>query len=191
MTTTTTTIIWSLLAFASSVSAFVPILHVPSTGSTTSSIQSFPVVPCLKPTEGPCMVRSVLFMTSVSDADADDADNNNDSDDESISYPIKIIISGAPASGKGTQCEIIKEQFGVVHLSTGDMLRAAVSARTKVGLAAQEYMDNGKLVPDEVIIGVVSFVEKKNQMEFIKHGPETFLIFQCHTNPHTYTLLGP
>lgn len=70
--------------------------------------------------------------------------------------PIKIIIAGAPASGKGTQCEVIKEKFGVVHLSTGDMLRAAVAAQTEVGKAAKEYMDSGKLVPDEVIIGVVS-----------------------------------
>ena len=57
---------------------------------------------------------------------------------------------------QGTQCEIIKEKFGVVHLSTGDMLRAAVAAQTEVGKAAKEFMDSGKLVPDEVIIGVVS-----------------------------------
>lgn len=68
---------------------------------------------------------------------------------------IKIIIAGAPASGKGTQCEMIKEKFGIVHLSTGDMLRAAVAAKTSVGTLAKEYMDAGKLVPDEVIIGVV------------------------------------
>ena len=70
----------------------------------------------------------------------------------------KLIIAGAPASGKGTQCEIIKEKFGVVHLSTGDMLRAAVAAGTDVGKQAKDFMDAGKLVPDEVIIGVVSFV---------------------------------
>ena len=69
---------------------------------------------------------------------------------------VNIIIAGAPASGKGTQCEIIKEKFGVVHLSTGDMLRAAVSAGTEVGKKAKDFMDSGKLVPDEVIIGVVS-----------------------------------
>jgi len=74
--------------------------------------------------------------------------------------PLKIIISGAPASGKGTQCELIKENYGVVHLSTGDMLRAAVAAGTPVGIAAKEYMDSGRLVPDEVIIGVV-----KNRLE--------------------------
>lgn len=69
--------------------------------------------------------------------------------------PPKIIIAGAPASGKGTQCEIIQAKYGVVHLSTGDMLRAAVAAQSEVGILAKEYMDAGKLVPDEVIIGVV------------------------------------
>ena len=69
--------------------------------------------------------------------------------------PKKIIIAGAPASGKGTQCEVIKEKFGVVHLSTGDMLRAAVAAQTDVGKKAKDFMDSGKLVPDDVIIGVV------------------------------------
>lgn len=68
----------------------------------------------------------------------------------------RLIIAGAPASGKGTQCESIKAKYGVVHLSTGDMLRAAVSAGTDVGMRAKEYMDSGRLVPDEVIIGVVS-----------------------------------
>lgn len=69
--------------------------------------------------------------------------------------PPKIIICGAPASGKGTQCEMLKEEYGVVHLSTGDMLRAAVAAKTEVGLAAKGFMENGELVPDEVIIGIV------------------------------------
>lgn len=69
---------------------------------------------------------------------------------------VNLIIAGAPASGKGTQCEVIKEKFGVVHLSTGDMLRAAVAAGTEVGKTAKDFMDSGKLVPDEVIIGVVS-----------------------------------
>lgn len=69
--------------------------------------------------------------------------------------PLRLIIAGAPASGKGTQCELIKEKYGVVHLSTGDMLRAAVADGTGVGKTAKDYMDAGKLVPDEVIIGVV------------------------------------
>ena len=67
----------------------------------------------------------------------------------------KIIIAGAPASGKGTQCEFIVEKFGVVHISTGDALRAAVKAGTDVGKMAKEYMDKGGLVPDDVMIGIV------------------------------------
>ncbi|CAM9401443.1 unnamed protein product, partial [Choristocarpus tenellus] len=67
----------------------------------------------------------------------------------------RIIISGAPASGKGTQCELIKERYGVVHLSTGDMLRKAVVDQTPVGLEAKAFMDKGLLVPDAVIIGIV------------------------------------
>ena len=74
---------------------------------------------------------------------------------KAIQDPLKIIIAGAPASGKGTQCEIIKDKYGLVHLSTGDMLRAAVADQTEVGKLAKEYMDSGKLVPDDVIIGVV------------------------------------
>mmetsp|Transcript_6419 Transcript_6419/g.9082 ORF Transcript_6419/g.9082 Transcript_6419/m.9082 type:complete len:295 (-) Transcript_6419:40-924(-) len=81
---------------------------------------------------------------------------------------IKLIIAGAPASGKGTQCEMIKENFGVVHLSTGDMLRAAVAAGTDVGKKAKEFMDSGKLVPDEVIIGVVK--DRLNEDDCQKNG---------------------
>eukprot|EP00607_Mallomonas_marina_P008857 CAMPEP_0182424304 /NCGR_PEP_ID=MMETSP1167-20130531/10489_1 /TAXON_ID=2988 /ORGANISM="Mallomonas Sp, Strain CCMP3275" /LENGTH=677 /DNA_ID=CAMNT_0024604011 /DNA_START=120 /DNA_END=2153 /DNA_ORIENTATION=+ len=72
-----------------------------------------------------------------------------------LSSAPKIIIAGAPASGKGTQCSSIVGEFGVIHLSTGDILRAAVSAGTELGLKAKEYMDAGQLVPDELITGVI------------------------------------
>jgi len=68
---------------------------------------------------------------------------------------LKIIIAGAPAAGKGTQCEVIKSEFGVVHLSTGDILRAAVKEGTELGVKAKGYMDSGQLVPDELITNVV------------------------------------
>eukprot|EP00571_Detonula_confervacea_P014712 CAMPEP_0172298468 /NCGR_PEP_ID=MMETSP1058-20130122/1111_1 /TAXON_ID=83371 /ORGANISM="Detonula confervacea, Strain CCMP 353" /LENGTH=289 /DNA_ID=CAMNT_0013007743 /DNA_START=10 /DNA_END=879 /DNA_ORIENTATION=+ len=80
----------------------------------------------------------------------------------------KLIIAGAPASGKGTQCEIIKEKYGVVHLSTGDMLRAAVAAGTDVGKQAKDFMDAGKLVPDEVIIGVVK--DRLDESDCVESG---------------------
>jgi adenylate kinase len=67
----------------------------------------------------------------------------------------RIIISGAPASGKGTQCEFIKAEYPVVHLSAGDMLREAIKAGTEIGLQAKEFVENGALVPDEVMVGVI------------------------------------
>lgn len=95
--------------------------------------------------------RSVASSTLASFMQKPSADNNK----STRLHAVNIIIAGAPASGKGTQCEIIKEEFGVVHLSTGDMLRAAVVAGTDVGKKAKDFMDSGKLVPDEVIIGIV------------------------------------
>jgi adenylate kinase len=69
---------------------------------------------------------------------------------------MRVILLGAPGAGKGTQATFIKEKFNIPQISTGDMLRAAVKAGTKLGLEAKAYMDSGGLVPDEVIIGLVS-----------------------------------
>ncbi|GMH51027.1 hypothetical protein TL16_g10037 [Triparma laevis f. inornata] len=80
----------------------------------------------------------------------------------------KIIIAGAPASGKGTQCEMIKERYGVVHLSTGDMLRQAAKEGTEVGLKAQQFMNEGKLVTDEIIIGII--VERLAKPDCLEKG---------------------
>lgn len=69
---------------------------------------------------------------------------------------MKLILLGAPGAGKGTQAEILSTRLGIPTISTGNILRAAVKNGTPVGLKAKEYMDAGKLVPDEVIIGVIS-----------------------------------
>ncbi|KAH6828801.1 adenylate kinase family protein [Perilla frutescens var. hirtella] len=74
----------------------------------------------------------------------------------STAEPLKVMISGAPASGKGTQCEMISQKFGVVHISTGDILRAEVSAGTEIGNKAKEYMNSGRLVPDEIVTAMVT-----------------------------------
>ena len=68
---------------------------------------------------------------------------------------MKIILLGPPGAGKGTQANIIKEAFSIPQISTGDMLRAAVNAGTELGLEAKKVMDAGKLVSDELILGLV------------------------------------
>lgn len=68
---------------------------------------------------------------------------------------MRIVLVGPPASGKGTQANVLTEKFGVPKISTGDMLREARAKGTELGKAAQGYMDAGKLVPDEVVIGLV------------------------------------
>ena len=68
---------------------------------------------------------------------------------------MRLILLGAPGAGKGTQAAFISRTFGIPQISTGDMLRAAVKAGTRLGLEAKKYMDSGGLVPDEVIIGLV------------------------------------
>ncbi|KAK1323588.1 hypothetical protein QJS10_CPA02g01229 [Acorus calamus] len=65
------------------------------------------------------------------------------------------MISGAPASGKGTQCEMLVEKYGLVHISTGDLLRAEVSSGTEIGIKVKEFMENGILVPDEIVTDIV------------------------------------
>eukprot|EP00270_Netrium_digitus_P018851 TRINITY_DN7257_c0_g1_i2.p1 TRINITY_DN7257_c0_g1~~TRINITY_DN7257_c0_g1_i2.p1 ORF type:complete len:649 (-),score=216.76 TRINITY_DN7257_c0_g1_i2:222-2132(-) len=69
--------------------------------------------------------------------------------------PMRVIISGAPASGKGTQCAEIVNKFGLAHVSAGDLLRAEVAMETEYGKRVKEYMDRGSLVPDDVVIPIV------------------------------------
>jgi adenylate kinase len=69
--------------------------------------------------------------------------------------PLDIVLLGAPGSGKGTQAERIAPAFGLPHVSTGDILRAAVKGGTELGVAAKRFMDSGELVPDDVVIGII------------------------------------
>lgn len=68
---------------------------------------------------------------------------------------MRVILLGAPGSGKGTQAQAITEQFGIPQISTGDMLRAAVREGTPLGLAAKKIMDSGLLVSDDIILGLI------------------------------------
>jgi adenylate kinase len=67
-----------------------------------------------------------------------------------------LILFGPPGSGKGTQSEKIVEKFGLIHLSTGNLLRQEIADRTPLGLQAKSFMDKGQLVPDEVVIGMIA-----------------------------------
>jgi adenylate kinase len=69
---------------------------------------------------------------------------------------MRLILLGPPGSGKGTQAQRLVQRYGIVQLSTGEMLRAAVAAQTPVGLKAKDIMASGGLVPDDIVIGIIS-----------------------------------
>jgi adenylate kinase len=69
---------------------------------------------------------------------------------------MRLILLGPPGAGKGTQAELIRQRFGICQLSTGDMLREAAAAGTPIGLKAKDIMARGELVPDDVVVGIIS-----------------------------------
>jgi len=73
-----------------------------------------------------------------------------------------IILFGPPGSGKGTQSERLISKYGLKHLSTGDILRSEIAGQTQLGLEAKSFMDKGQLVPDEVVIGMISSALENN-----------------------------
>jgi adenylate kinase len=75
-----------------------------------------------------------------------------------------LILFGPPGSGKGTQSERLVEKYGLLHLSTGNLLRAEIAEKTPLGLEARSFIDKGQLVPDEVVIGMVdSYFDQNNE----------------------------
>ena len=85
---------------------------------------------------------------------------------------MKIILLGAPGAGKGTQAAIICERLNIPTISTGNIIRAALKSGTEMGLKAKSYMDQGKLVPDEVVIGIIKerLAEDDCQNGFVLDG---------------------
>ena len=75
---------------------------------------------------------------------------------------LNLILFGPPGSGKGTQAAKLVEKYSLIHLSTGDLLRQQIADETPLGLEAKSFMDQGKLVPDEVVIGMISDKLDKN-----------------------------
>jgi adenylate kinase len=84
---------------------------------------------------------------------------------------MKVVLLGAPGAGKGTQCKSIVARYGLLHLSSGDILRQQRAEGTELGKKAQEYMDSGALVPDEIIIEMMAkAIEKAPVAGFILDG---------------------
>ena len=85
---------------------------------------------------------------------------------------MNLILLGAPGAGKGTQAEVICEHFSIPSISTGNMIREAISNQTELGLKAKKFIDEGKLVPDEVVINIVKqrLSEEDCQNGFILDG---------------------
>ena len=85
---------------------------------------------------------------------------------------MKLILLGPPGAGKGTQAKVLTERYGIPQISTGDILRAAVKNQTPMGVKAKEFMDSGALVPDEVVVGIVSdrLLESDCEPGFILDG---------------------
>lgn len=76
---------------------------------------------------------------------------------------LNIVLFGPPGAGKGTQSQKLIDKYKLIHLSTGDILRSEVSAGTKLGVEAKKLMDEGKLVPDEIVIGMISSKLEQNK----------------------------
>ena len=84
---------------------------------------------------------------------------------------MRIVLLGAPGAGKGTQCKRIAEKYGLLHLSSGDILRQERAAGSALGRKAKKYMDSGELVPDEVIVEMMAGAIKKTpQAGFVLDG---------------------
>ncbi len=69
---------------------------------------------------------------------------------------MRLVLLGAPGAGKGTQANIISEEYGIPQISTGDMFREAIRQGTEMGMKAKQFMDNGKLVPDDIVVAIVA-----------------------------------
>ena len=87
---------------------------------------------------------------------------------------LNLVLFGPPGAGKGTQSQKLIEKYGLIHLSTGDLLRSEIAQGTELGLEAKQLMDHGILVPDEVVIGMISHKldANKDAKGFIFDGVE-------------------
>ena len=84
---------------------------------------------------------------------------------------LNLVLFGPPGAGKGTQSEKLIKEYNLIHLSTGDLLRSQIAAGTELGLRAKQLMDQGLLVPDEVVIGMIDYKLRENQPAAASNSP--------------------
>ncbi|MDR1732979.1 MAG: adenylate kinase [Synergistaceae bacterium] len=109
---------------------------------------------------------------------------------------MRLVLLGAPGAGKGTQANLLKEKYGCVHISTGDIFRRNLKEKTELGLQAESFMSRGELVPDSLVVKMVSerFREKDVAKGFLMDGfPRTIVqaeAFETVLNERGYPLDG-
>ncbi|KAF1899827.1 hypothetical protein Lal_00019959 [Lupinus albus] len=185
------------LCFCSVTPIHINIPHSSSSSSSSSSLSlitrsSFPSSSISSSsTSIPMIVRAKV----VKEAEEDDIDNPNPNPNPIP--PLHIMISGAPASGKGTQCQLITQKYGLVHVAAGDLLRTEISSDSENGKIAKEYMEKGELVPDHIVVSMVK--DRLNQPDSIRNGwlldgyprslSQATALHQFGFQPHLFILL--
>jgi len=81
---------------------------------------------------------------------------------------VRLVVFGRQGAGKGTQCKLLSQHYGAPHISTGDMLREAVLEGTDFGRKAKEYLDNGELLPDDIMLGIIQ--DRLHKPDVLEHG---------------------
>ena len=81
---------------------------------------------------------------------------------------VRLVVFGRQGAGKGTQCKLLSQHYGAPHISTGDMLREAVLEGTDFGRKAKEYLDNGELLPDDIMLGIIE--DRLHKPDVLEHG---------------------
>lgn len=81
---------------------------------------------------------------------------------------VRLVVFGRQGAGKGTQCRLLAEHYAAPHISTGDILREAVNEGTDFGRKAKEYLDNGQLLPDDIMLGIIE--DRLHKPDVVEHG---------------------
>ncbi|CAL0329451.1 unnamed protein product [Lupinus luteus] len=175
-------------------------IHIKYNNNNTLSSSLSLTTPSSFPSSSISSSRSILPMIVRAKTVKEEEEEEEEEDRIHIHNPIpplNIMISGAPASGKGTQCQLITQKYGLVHVAAGDLLRAEISTGSPNGKLAKEYMEKGELVPDHIVVSMVK--DRLNQPDSIRNGwlldgyprslSQATALHQFGFQPHLFILL--